>query len=261
MQRSLIPMMLFSTLAIACTSGGGSGEGDESSGGADSSGSESSSSGGGETGPSAPPTLPPIDGVMFVDVIDNPFLPFPVGMVWEYDAVTEEGTEHIVVTVTMDTESIEGVTATVVRDTATLDGTTIEDTWDWYAQDVDGNVWYLGEDTCEFDAGTCVDHHGTWKWGVEGALPGIVMPATPAVDGQPYYEEYKVGDAEDAGEVIELDVHVDVPAGSFDGCVKTAETSTLELSVLEYKYFCPGVGLVLTEEDDVDEELVSYVAP
>jgi hypothetical protein len=256
MQRSLISMVMFSLLA--CQKSGDAGEGDESSGGEDSSGSES---GGGETGPSAPPILPPVDGVEFVDVIDNPFLPFPVGARWAYDAVTEEGTEHIEVIVTMDTESIEGVTAVVVRDTATLNGEIIEDTNDWYAQDVDGNVWYLGEDTCEFENGECADRVGTWKWGVEGALPGIVMPAQPAVDGKPYYEEYKVGEAEDAGEVIEVDVHVDVPAGAYDGCIKTAETSTLELSVIEYKYFCPGVGLVLTEEDDVDEELVEAMLP
>ena len=87
------------------------------------------------------------------------------------------------------------------------------------------------------------------------------MPAHPAVDGKPYYEEYLVGEAEDAGEVIEIDVHVDVAAGSFDGCVKTEETSSLDLTVLEYKYFCPGVGLVLTEEADVDEELVAYDVP
>jgi hypothetical protein len=258
MQRSLIPMVMFSMLAIACNSGGD--EGDEA---ADESGSESSGSesGGGETGPSSPPTLPPVDGRMFTNVVDNPFLPFPAGATWSYDAVTEEGTEHVVVTVTTDMKTIEGVAALVVRDTATLNDEVIEDTHDWYAQDETGAVWYLGEDTCEFTNGMCTDVHGTWTWGVDGALPGIVMPAMPTVDGQPYYEEYLVGEAEDAGEVIELNVHVDVPAGSFDGCVKTEETSTLELTVVEYKYYCPGVGLVLTEEDGVREELMEYTIP
>jgi hypothetical protein len=261
--------LVLGLLVSACTAadagqdaGQDSGSGDAGDSGSDEASGSGSDEGGDTTGgPSSPPTLPPIDGVEFVDVVDNPFLPLPVGASWEYDAVTEEGTEHVVVTVTMDTETIEGVVAVVVRDTATLDGVVIEDTWDWFAQDVDGNVWYLGEDTCEFEDGTCVDHHGTWKWGVDGALPGIVMPAQPAVDGKPYYEEYLVGEAEDAGEVIGVDVHVDVAAGSFDGCVKTEETSTLDLSVLEYKTFCPGVGLVLTEEADVDEELVSYTVP
>jgi hypothetical protein len=257
MQRSLIPMVMFSVLAIACQSGGSSDSNADESG-SESSGSES---GGGETGPSSPPTLPPVDGVMFVDTIDNQFLPWPVGATWSYDNVTEEGTEHVVVTVTMDTETIEGVAAIVVRDTATLNDQVIEDTHDWYAQDEAGNVWYLGEDTCEFTNGMCTDTVGTWKWGVEGALPGIVMPATPTVDGQPVYEEYLPGEAEDAGEVIELNVHVDVAAGSFDGCVKTEETSTLELTVVEHKYYCPGVGLVLTEENEEREELMEYTLP
>jgi hypothetical protein len=266
-QRTKPILLLGSFLATACTAGGGSDDAatGSSEGAVESSGasgvSDSSGSSGGETGPSVPPNLPDIDGVEFVAAVDNPYLPFPVGMIWDYDAAGEEGVEHIHVEVLAETRDIQGVVATVVRDTATLNDQVIEDTWDWYAQDADGNVWYLGEDTCEFEDGMCVNTVGAWEWGVEGALPGIVMPAHPAVDGQPYYQEYQVGEAEDAGEVIEIGSSVDVMAGHFDDCVKTHDTSTFDLTANEYKYYCRDIGLVLTEEPDVDEELVQYQVP
>jgi hypothetical protein len=146
----------------------------------------------------------------------------------------------------------------VVRDTASLEGQVIEDTHDWFAQDAEGNVWYLGEDTCEFEDGTCTNHVGSWEWGKAGALPGIVMPAEPRVDGEPYYQEYLVGEAEDFGEVLEVGVSVTVPAGTFTDCVKTHDSSTVERSLDEYKYYCPDVGMVLTEEPNTDEKLVEH---
>ena len=191
-------------------------------------------------------------------VIDNEYFPLPVGATWSYEADGEDGLETIEVEVLDETKTIEGVEATVVRDTAYLDGELIEDTFDWYAQDTDGNVWYLGEDTCEYEDGKCVDTGGSWMWGIDGALPGIVMWGDPEVDGQPYYQEYYPGEAEDVGEVIEEDLRVRVAAGRFHDCIETHDTSTLDTSANEYKYYCPGVGTVLTEEPDVDEELVSY---
>lgn len=208
----------------------------------------------GDDGPK--PTLPDVDAATFVATVDNPYFPLPVGARWVYEAMGEDGLEHIEVEVLAETRDIMGVTATVVRDTVTLDGVVIEDTWDWYAQDSEGNVWYLGEDTCEFEAGMCANKVGAWEWGVDGALPGIIMPAAPTIDGQPYYQEYDVGEAEDAGEVVALGVSVMVPAGSYDDCVKTHETSTLDADLNEHKYYCRGVGLVKTEEPDATEALI-----
>jgi hypothetical protein len=200
-------------------------------------------------------TLPDVAGVTFVDGVTNPYLPMPVGATWTYETQTDEGLERVEVVVLPDTKVIQGVTATVVQDQAFLDDVLTEDTDDWFAQDADGNVWYLGEDTCEIEDGNCVNTQGAWEWGVDGALPGVVMWATPTVDGQPYYQEYSVGEAEDVGEVVELDVSVTVPAGSYTGCVKTRETSTLETDALEFKTYCAGVGQVLGEEDENTEEL------
>ena len=210
-----------------------------------------------EGGDEAPEVLlPDVDSATFVEGITNPYLPFPVGATWTFEGDTDEGHERVEVVVLSDTKVIQGVTATVVQDQGFLDDVLSEDTDDWYAQDTEGNVWYLGEDTCEFENGNCVDDEGAWEWGVDGALPGIVMLADPAVDGQPYYQEYDVGNAEDAGEVVAVGLSADTPAGSWTDCIQTRDFSTLDPEAEEFKTFCSGVGQVLTEEDgEVAEEL------
>lgn len=210
----------------------------------------------GEAGPE--PTLPDVTQAKFVVGVDHPYFPLKVGAKWTYEAMGEDGTEHIEVEVLAETREIQGVTAVVVKDTATVNGAIIEDTRDWYAQDDQGNVWYLGEDTCEYTNGMCTNRHGAWEWGQGGALPGIIMPATPTVDGQPYRQEYDPGNAEDIGEVVELGVKASVPTGDYTDCIKTRDTSTLETDVEEYKYYCRGVGLVLTEEPEATEKLIAF---
>jgi hypothetical protein len=151
-----------------------------------------------------------------------------------------------------------GVEARVVRDTVTLDGEIIEDTLDWYAQDAEGTVWYLGEDTAEFEDGKITSREGSFEAGVDGAMAGVIMPAEPAV-GQAYRQEYDEGVAEDNGEVLAIGGSADVPAGSYDGLLKTADTDALEPDVLEHKFYAEDVGVVLTVdvESDAREELIS----
>ena len=165
----------------------------------------------------------------------------------------------MVVTATSVTRKIaNGVTARVVRDTVTLDGEIIEDTLDWYAQDQDGTVWYLGEDTAEFENGKITTREGSFEAGVDGAQAGVIMPASPEV-GMAYRQEYYEGEAEDNGEVLALSEQASVPAGDYDDLVKTADTTPLEPDVLEHKYYARGVGLVLTIDKEAGgrEELLS----
>jgi hypothetical protein len=183
------------------------------------------------------PTIDPAD---FVAAIDNPLLPWAVGTHFTYVG----GEETIEVTVTSDTRTILGVPCVVVRDTVTVDGELVEDTYDWYAQDADGNVWYLGEETAEYEGGEVVSTEGSWEAGVDGAQPGIVMPADPT-PGPAYRQEYYPCHAEDMAEVVSTSESVTVPYGSFDGCLQTREFTPLEPDVNEYKYYCDGVGLVL----------------
>jgi hypothetical protein len=189
------------------------------------------------------PDFPP-DPNDFVAEIDNPYLAFERGKVFRYEGETEDGLETIVVEVTNDTKAILGVNTTVVHDQAYLDGELIEDTIDWYAQDKDGNVWYFGEDSKEIEDGVVVSTEGSWEAGVDGAMPGILMLAHPKI-GTKYQQEFAEGVAEDMAMVLSLSKSVEVPYGSFEGCLKTQEWTALAPGAREFKFYAPGVGLVL----------------
>lgn len=192
-----------------------------------------------------PAYAPTVDATAFSTTVDNPFLPLRPGMRWEYRARTAEGLETTVVTVTDQTRTIMGVTCVEVRDTVTVDGALKEDTLDWYAQHRDGTVWYFGEDTKEYEDGKVSSAEGSWMAGVDGALPGIVMPAQPRA-GDRYRQEYYKGEAEDMAEVLSVTESANVPTGSYSGVVMTKDYTPLEPDLLEYKYYARGVGMVLT---------------
>lgn len=201
---------------------------------------------------------PQVDPADFVAGIDNPYLPFTPGSRWVYESETDEGLERIEVEVTDEDRKVMGVDVTVVRDTVTLDGRVIEDTWDWYAQDRDGNVWYFGEETEEYDEDGSVSTEGSWEAGVDGALPGIIMYADPQV-GQAYRQEFYEGEAEDVAEVVRTGETVAVPAGSFADLVVILEWNPHEPNVLEEKLYAEGVGSVLEQKVSGDDERVELV--
>jgi hypothetical protein len=136
------------------------------------------------------------------------------------------------------------VTARVVRDSVFRGDEVVEDTFDWYAQDAAGAVWYLGEDTAEFENGEIASREGSFEAGVDGALPGIVVPAEPE-PGMRYRQEYYAGEAEDNGEVLSIDAMADAPVGHFTDVLLTWDTITIEPEVAELKFYAPGVGPVL----------------
>lgn len=189
---------------------------------------------------------PEIDPADFVAGIDNPYFLGKPGTKYIYEGETEDGLEHIEVEVLAETREVMGVTTTVVRDTVYLDGEVIEDTWDWYAQDKEGNVWYFGEDTNEYEDGEVVSTAGAWEAGVDGALPGIIMYADPAAHvGEPYRQEFYEGEAEDMAEILSVTETESVAYGSFDNLLLTKEWTPLEPDVVEHKYYAPGVGHIL----------------
>lgn len=187
-----------------------------------------------------------LDPADFSANITNPYWPMKPGTRWIYrSAETGSDPQDVVIVVTTATKKLaNGVTARVVRDTASSKGQIIEDTLDWYAQDSAGNVWYMGEDTAEFEKGKIVSRAGSWEAGVGGALPGIIVPAQPQV-GQTYRQEYKKGEAEDNGEVLATTHRVEVKGGSFEDALVTMDTSTIEPDVVEYKFYAPGIGPLL----------------
>lgn len=191
------------------------------------------------------PYDPRIDASSFVATIDNPWFPLPPGTTFVYEGQTSEGLEHSEFAVTRNTRIILGVTCVEVRDRVWLDDVLTEDTLDWFAQDRDGNVWYFGENTHELEDGLISTIDGSFRAGIDGDKPGIVMKAHPAV-GNFYRQEFSLGNAEDLAEVAALNESVSVPAGSYVNCLRTRETSPLEPDLLEDKFYARGVGNVLT---------------
>ncbi|HSM01992.1 MAG TPA: hypothetical protein VK960_06090 [Acidimicrobiia bacterium] len=175
----------------------------------------------------------------FVDGIDNPWLPLRPGSRWVY----EGGGETIVVEVLHETRVVMGITATVVRDTVTEQGDLVEDTFDWFAQDIEGNVWYLGEESVEYRNGEPVSTAGSWEAGVDGALPGIIMPANPRT-GMAYRQEYYPDEAEDMAEIIRVGDRITVPFGTFEDVLVIREWTPLSPRNDELKYFAALIGLI-----------------
>jgi hypothetical protein len=200
---------------------------------------------------------PVIDPSNFVAQIDNPYFPLTPGTTFSYEGQTRQGFEHDEFAVTHRTRTILGVRCVEVHDTVTTDGQLTEDTLDWFAQDRDGNVWYFGENTHELEDGLITTIEGTFMAGVNGDKPGIIMKAHPAI-GDFYRQEFSLNNAEDFAETRSLTQTVHVPAGTFQNCLKSKETTPLEPDLLEYKYYAPGVGNVLTVDSRTGdrEELV-----
>ncbi len=190
-----------------------------------------------------------LDPAHFTTRIDNPYWPMRPGTSWIYRGTGDEGPPHrIVVSVTNRTKRVAaGIVARVIHDRETQAGRLIEDTWDWYAQDSAGNVWYLGEATKEYRNGKISSTKGSWEAGVDGAQAGVIMPAHPRA-GMTYRQEYFRGEAEDRAKVLSLDEHVKVPAGAFDRVLKTRDWTPLEPSAAEHKLYARGAGPVLTLE-------------
>ena len=138
---------------------------------------------------------PSIDPADFTTKVDNKYFPLKPGTTFVYRGKTEDATEGDTVAVTSDTRNIMGVECVVVDDRVTEDGELTEKTYDWYAQDNEGNVWYFGEDSKEYENGKVKSTEGSWEAGKDGAEPGIIMPANPNV-GETYRQEYYKGEAE-----------------------------------------------------------------
>lgn len=189
---------------------------------------------------------PVIDPSNFETVVDNPYFPLTPGKLYVYEGVSADGNEHNEVNVTNETKTILGVTCVVVKDSVLLEGELVEATLDWYAQDKDGNVWYFGEDSKEYLGGAVVSTEGSWEAGIDGAQPGIVMKAHPAVWDK-YRQEYYKNHAEDMEEVLTLNTSANVTYGPFTNCLETKEWTSLERGVVENKYYAAGIGVILEQ--------------
>jgi hypothetical protein len=197
---------------------------------------------------SAPRTAsaPVFDPNNFVAVIDNPYYPLPVGRTLVYSGIKDGQTQRDTVTITNQTKVVLGVRATVVSDIADHDGALLEKTSDWYAQDKQGNVWYLGEDTVHYLPHGKTDTSGSWEAGVNGAQPGIIMEANPQIPDS-YRQEYLAGEAEDTAWIVDRGTTLRVPYGRITNALTTLEATRLEPGAYDQKVYGPGVGIVLEQ--------------
>lgn len=197
--------------------------------------------------------------------ITNPYYGPPADAIYEYEVyevedgeIGEEAVETISIERRTETKEIMGVTTIIQHDVVYVDGVISEDTDDWLAQDDSGNLWYMGEDSKNYDEmGNFIDNEGSWEAGVDGALPGYWLPADPFV-GQFYYQEYYEGEAEDYAVVEALDETVVIDMGTYENVLVTRDVNPFEPEVYELKYYASGTGLI-KEEAYEDGELVEVV--
>jgi len=207
-------------------------------------------------------TPTPVNPADFQAEVDHPLLPLSslkpkVFEGEERDPDTGEVTKtRVESTVLPGTDVVAGIEVTVVQEKDFQDGELVESTLDYFAQHRDGTVYYLGERVDEYENGNVVGHEGQWLAGEGSNEPGVFMPAQPAV-GETFEQEKAPGVAEDESKVVALDQAVTTPAGSFSGCLKTEDYDPLG-KVTEFKYYCPGVGLVREEFTEGYLDLVAY---
>jgi hypothetical protein len=189
----------------------------------------------------------------------NPYFPALQGKKYIYEGQSPDGLERVEEQRLINTKTILGVTCIIIHVKEYLDGTLTEETFDWYAQDNEGNVWYFGEAVDNYNPnGTIKNHGGSWEAGVDGAKPGMIMPANPQL-GFKYREEYYFNHAEDEAEITGTGLTVSIPFGTFTNCIKTGNWTALEPGQHENKYYAPGTGL-LKEENLTDNFEIKLIA-
>jgi hypothetical protein len=194
------------------------------------------------------PYSPSIDPANFVSRVDNRYFPLRPGTTLRYLGVAEDGKtkQTDVVVVTRKRKRVLGVNCTVVRDTLSSHGSPVERTYDWYAQDKQGNVWYFGEDSNDNKNGRFVKANDSWQAGVDGAKPGIIMEGSPK-PGDQYRQEYYPGHAEDQARILGSHGTVVVPFRTFQRTVETVERTVLEPGTREKKYYAAGIGEIKSQ--------------
>ena len=175
----------------------------------------------------------------------NPYFPLRPGLVLRYHGPDGGKKFRERVTITHKTRMIEGVRATVVHDVLRRDdGTLAENTHDWYANDNNANVWYLGEATATYSHnGQVQSREGSWQAGVKGAVAGVIMPAGPSPTDA-YRQEYWRGKAEDQAWIVQTNQTLRLPLGTYHRVVRTYEWSRLEKHNVSVKFYARGLGIV-----------------
>lgn len=208
-------------------------------------------------GSSYEPVLNPAD---FSTTITNRYYPLPVGRTLVYRGFKDGETRDAKVTVTNETKVVaEGITARVVKDVVTHDGQLREKTFDWFAQDRQGNVWYLGEDTTKYEADGSKSKDGSWEAGVNDAEPGLIMEADPQIPDA-YRQEFLKGKAEDTAWIVDRGGSITLPYGTLNDVLTSLEATHVEPGSYDVKVYAPGIGIVVEQPPGSDTELLQLVS-
>ena len=205
----------------------------------------------------ADPVLPKFDVANFAAPQANPYFPLVQGASHTLSGTRVDDpsvVEHGVLTVFGRGPEILGVATTTVLDEAFEAGILVERTFDYFAADNEGNVWYFGEDVTNYrydDSGKLIgtDNHSAWRAGVNAALPGISVSGQPQVGLTLFQEHAPADEAMDYAEVLAVDLEITGPGGTFKDVMKTYEASTVDPDLREYKYYAPGVGMIRADEE------------
>jgi len=198
---------------------------------------------------------------------ENPYFILSPGYQLTLEGIDKKQNINLTITVLDDTRRFENldigggvvtdVVTRIVEERETINGVLAEVSRNYFAIcDRTNSVFYFGEDVDIYEDGVIVSHAGAWLAGVNGAKPGIIMPGVILLGGR-YYQEIAPGVAMDRAEIISMTETLQVPAGTFENCLETYETSAIDRKAKGYKFYAPGIGLV---KDDV-LELTGYVVP
>jgi hypothetical protein len=215
----------------------------------------------------AAPALPDFASATFVPgaPIDHPYFPLTDNLTRIYQGEREDDGETLVerfeLTVVGAGPTILGVQTTSRRDRAYEGDLLVEDTFDYYAQDMAGNVWYLGEDVTNYvydEDDNPVESHNesAWRAGDNSALPGLIMPAD-LTQGYHYYQEFAPFDAAlDEGMTLASDRELSLGIGDFTDVLAVLETTAVEPDARGIKYYAAGMGLI-AEDEGLDLDLMN----
>lgn len=200
-------------------------------------------------------TIPDFGSAQFVSgaPVDNQYFPLLDTRTRIFVSQEEGEANRFELQVLGDGPEILGVQTTVQRDRAFEGGLLVEDTFDFYAQDMAGNVWYLGEDVTNYiydSNGNLIgtDNASTWRAGVNNAQPGFIMPDDLTI-GFNYYQEFALNDdALDEGTTHAFQDLVSVEFGDFTDVLQVLETTALDPDAREFKFYAPGLGLIMAQE-------------
>ena len=188
--------------------------------------------------------------------LTHPYFPLQLGAKFIYEGQTEDGFEHIEVEGLAVFRQILGIDCVGIIEKQWLNGKFLESTLNWFAQDLDGNVWCFGEEVEQYNSkGKLINRNGSWEAGLDGALAGLVMPVNPH-PGQTFRLEYHFNLAEDEAKIVATDLVIYTPLDVFYNCLKIIEWSDLEPGVFEYKYYAPEIGLIKEEKAAPGEEIL-----